>query len=851
MPDSSNENRSGRTDDYTPTAPTPHRGSLRRRYLFATVFFSLVIMIMAVLAEVYLENTRSENSNRILQRLQVSGTLNATLLLLGDLNDAVNNYLLAPQKKTALEWESSYRQISTLVDEIGKTDWIRIQKLRPDIDRTLSLLKQYRQQVRELFVLRRNAIRQNPAFYYARETMLPRTRSFNAAINHAIAETGEDLGNKRVQRIYDELNLISRLWQLMVAEFRMYFINRMGSFSLNSIDAQARSITGINRDIIHRIDVLLKRPQNLDFETLDALQKMKKDAIAWEKDLEKIFIINRSRRWRMDLVVKENKVIPIFNQVHARLLRIEQLLRDTANQDIDNMAAMANNTIKTLWVLSGLTFLLFFAAFVYLDRTIFRSVRDMSRTLRQASAGGADTPLPQTNMEETYDMVAAFTEMRRQVRSRQSALEHQAMHDALTGLPNRSLLQDRLQQAIFSAKRKQGSLTLMIMDLDHFKEINDTLGHQIGDQILERVGLRLLTSLRETDTIARLGGDEFAILLPSTGHAEAIQIVEKIHNNLEKNFNIEGHTLYVGASIGITLFPEHGTSGDLLMQRADVAMYNAKRNNDRFAVYDTSQDSHSPGKLTLISDLRTALKNGDVQLHYQPQMHLASQEITGVEALLRWSRPRYGRVPPDQVIPLAENTGLIRQLTLYVLEMAIRQCCQWHNSGHDINVSVNLSTLNLQDKDISTEIERLVAHYSLPYEALTLEITETAFMSDIERAVITLNSLHEKGIRISVDDYGTGFSSLAYLKRLPVHELKIDRSFVMNMETDDNDAVIVRSTIDLAHNLSLNVVAEGVEDKETMITLHALGCDSIQGYHLGKPMPAEDFEKWLNRRQSA
>jgi EAL domain-containing protein (putative c-di-GMP-specific phosphodiesterase class I) len=253
----------------------------------------------------------------------------------------------------------------------------------------------------------------------------------------------------------------------------------------------------------------------------------------------------------------------------------------------------------------------------------------------------------------------------------------------------------------------------------------------------------------------------------------------------------------------------------------------------------------------LISDLRAALNNQEVQLYYQPQMHLASHKITGAEALLRWTHPRHGCVPPDQIMPLAENSGMIRQLTLYVLDMAIRQCRQWHMSGHKLNISVNLSTLNLLDQGISVEIDRLVGHYQLPHDALTLEITETAFMSDIERAVITLNNLHEKGIRISVDDYGTGFSSLAYLKRLPVNELKIDRSFVMNMETSDNDAVIVRSTIDLAHNLSLNVVAEGVEDKETMNVLKGLGCDSVQGYHLGKPMPADEFEKWLNRQQSA
>ncbi len=843
MPDSST-NPSGNVDQSRPR----RLGSLRRRYLLVTLLSTLTIMLLAGLAQHYLENTRTENSARILQRLQVSTILNTTLQLLGDLNDAVDNYLLAPRNKTILEWESSYRQMQALIREIGNTGWVRNNGLSGKIVKIEQNLEHYRNEVRKLFALRRNPIRQLPAFHYARDIMLPLVRNFDSAVSIALQETGEALSRPAQREIYRQLVLVSRSWRLLINEFRMYLINRMGSFSLDALNRQAGGLLTLNREIVRQIDVLLKR-EDLGFETEDALQMMKRNALAWRRNLLKVLEINRGTGWRMDLVRKAARVMPAYNRLHARLMQLEQQLRDTANQDIDNMTTMANNTIRILWLLSGIIFLLFFAAFLYLDRTIFRSVRQMSQTLRQASHGNDLISLPDTRLEETHDLVAAFNEMRRQIRSRQSALEHQALHDALTGLPNRTLLQDRLQQAIFTARRKGGNLALLIMDLDHFKEINDTLGHQVGDQILERIGLRLLTTLRQSDTIARLGGDEFAILLPATGCDEAIRIAEKIHQQLEKNFIIEGHSLYVGASIGIALYPDHGDNGDLLIQHADIAMYNAKRGNSQYAVYDPEQDSHSPGKLSLIGDLRMALRNGDVQLHYQPQMNLASGAITGVEALLRWTHPQHGNIPPDQIIPLAENTGLIRQLTLHVLDSAISQCCQWRARGIDINVSVNLSALNLQDLELCSDIIAMIRHYDLPWDALTLEITETAFMSNIDKALTILNELHAHGILISVDDYGTGFSSLAYLKRLPVTELKIDRSFIMNMETNDNDAVIVRSTIDLAHNLSLRVVAEGVEDAETLITLNVLGCDAVQGYHIGKPMPADAFEQWLGEHE--
>ncbi|MEQ6340773.1 MAG: EAL domain-containing protein [Gammaproteobacteria bacterium] len=438
-------------------------------------------------------------------------------------------------------------------------------------------------------------------------------------------------------------------------------------------------------------------------------------------------------------------------------------------------------------------------------------------------------------------IVRDITERKEQM----AALEYQALHDALTSLPNRTLLSDRLYQAILRAQREGVQLALVLTDLDRFKEINDTLGHQNGDLILQQVAQRLRNALRESDTIARLGGDEFAILLPTADLALSTQIVRKLAAVLEEPFMIEEQSLHVAASFGIALYPDHGADEDALMRHADVAMYIAKRANLGYAIYDPAKDQHSLRNLALMGDLRAAIDNGDLILFYQPKVNLATGKVVGVEALVRWRHPRHGLMFPDSFIPLAEQIGLINPLTYWVVGEALRQCRIWNEKGIMLSVAVNLSARNLLDIQLPFHIDALFSGACKQANRLVLEITETAVMADTARALAALASLREMGVKLSIDDFGTGYSSLSYLKQLPVHELKIDKSFVLGMAVDDNDAVIVRSTIDLAHNIGLAVVAEGVEDKATYDLLTRLGCDVAQGYYISRPIPAEELERWL------
>ena len=414
------------------------------------------------------------------------------------------------------------------------------------------------------------------------------------------------------------------------------------------------------------------------------------------------------------------------------------------------------------------------------------------------------------------------------------AKEHQSLHDALTGLPNRTLFRDRIEQAITSGRRADVTSAVMLIDLDHFKEINDTLGHHAGDRLLEEVAHRLQESLGGRDTVARLGGDEFGVLLPALRRpGDANVVARQLLAGLREPFSIEGLTLEVDASIGMACHPVHGTGVEALIQRADIAMYSAKEGGGGHAMFEPRLDRFSPRRLSLAGGLRQAIQNGEIVLFFQPKAELTTGRIIGVEALARWQHPRLGLIAP---------------LTSYVLDSALRQVREWKDQGRELSVAVNLSARSFLDTQLAVEIPRLLDKHGVDARLLELEITESMLMLDPGRAQAVLERLSRIGLTLSVDDFGTGYSSLANLKRLPVDGIKIDKSFVIDMPHDQSDAAIVRSTIDLAHNLGLTVVAEGVESEAAWRHLESLGCDFAQGYYLARPLPAEAATRMIRER---
>jgi diguanylate cyclase (GGDEF)-like protein len=432
-------------------------------------------------------------------------------------------------------------------------------------------------------------------------------------------------------------------------------------------------------------------------------------------------------------------------------------------------------------------------------------------------------------------------------------LRHDAMHDTLTGLPNRAHLQRSLSAALDEvADGRSVGAAVLVVDLDEFKEVNDTLGHQQGDLLLAEVGTRLTTAVGSAGLVARLSGDEFAVLVTGTAdETRALHLGRRLLRALEQPIAVDGLEVEVGASVGVALAPAHATDAAGLLRRADMAMYDAKTSTRRLRLYEAELDTSTPRRLTLVSELRSALQNGEVRVHVQPQALLASGEVTGVEALVRWRHPELGWVSPEEFIPVAERSGLIGPLTTRVLEASIAACAAWRAEGHDLGVAVNLSARSLHDADLVEEVARLLRRHDVPADRLTLEVTEGSVMADPARAVALLHELRDLGVRLSVDDFGTGYSSLSYLKRLPVHEVKIDRSFVSGLRDQAEDVAIVRAIIDLGRHLHLEVVAEGVEDQGTWDLLDGMGCDVVQGFHLARAMPVDELLPWLAARPAA
>jgi diguanylate cyclase (GGDEF)-like protein len=547
------------------------------------------------------------------------------------------------------------------------------------------------------------------------------------------------------------------------------------------------------------------------------------------------------------------KVHTLHKQLQPELAHLWEYLRTLETEierystsDAQQLSTVANTITRSMWLLALAGLCLIIIGFLYFERGVLKPIAMVAQALKAEADGASHIELPSARSRESQQLIDAFAEMRFQVQDRQRALEQQAMQDSLTGLPNRLNWQRQLKKLCETAGQGSTSFAVLLIGLDRFKEINDTLGHDTGDRVLQLFGERLDYLSRNDDLVARLGSDEFAVLLRETGQEEAIHIARRIIGEMEHPFQVEQLHLYLGCSIGITLYPNSSDNADTLTRYADIAMYTAKRHKSGYAVYDPKFDTNSVHRLSLATELREALQNDQLFLTFQPQQSLRTGRISGLEVLLRWHHPVHGVVRPDDFIPLAEQTGLIHPLTTWVLEQTFSQMAAWQKRRLDSGiVAINISAFNLQSSEFIEVLEAKLKQWNIAAGRVMLEITETAMMLDPTHVKNTLRRLEALGVKLAIDDFGTGFSSLAYLKQLPVHELKIDKSFVMEMDQDENDAVIVRSTIDMAHNLGLRVVAEGVENQEIRDLLEILDCDVIQGYWLGHPEPAEAAEKWL------
>ena len=485
---------------------------------------------------------------------------------------------------------------------------------------------------------------------------------------------------------------------------------------------------------------------------------------------------------------------------------------------------------------------LFVAGSMMVSRAIARPVHALAAVAKRIEDGDYTATAKVDSALEIEVLARSFDQMREAVSEREERILRLAYHDALTGLANRPRLLERLDQLIGEARHSGQPVSVLLMDLDRFKNVNDALGHQHGDVVLQEVARRLTGLLRDSDTVARLGGDEFAVLLPQTSSNTAQSVAAKVTAALDQPIEIEGQNVDIGASVGIATYPEHGADAATLLRDADVAMYAAKRSHAGVMVFSERHSAEKQQQLSLLSDVRKAIEENQLVLHYQPKIEIASGRVVGVEGLVRWQHPRRGLVAPGEFIPFLEQSGHIRSLTRWALRAGVRQATGWNRKG--LVASINISARDLLSPDLPLFLRELLAEHAMSADHLCLELTESSFVDDPGTAFATVEQLHDLGVKLAIDDYGTGYSSLAYIQRLPMDELKIDRSFVGRLIHSRDNQTIVRSTIELGHNLGLKVTAEGVEDAEALAMLARMGCDTGQGFHIGKPLPLAEFEAW-------
>ncbi len=822
--------------------------SLRLRYWLASSVVVVLLVASAYNAQRFIAEVARQNAEDFrLQQLIVHRVRNVRDEL-WQAETVLNNTLIKPRidETTAVP-----RYLNRAAEDVA---WLQQLSIAPDAEleqlfaELAESVAQLQQRIARLLQQRQDVEWVYPMLPFIDQHLRQNHEAFVTHADLAIDEVAGSPPSRENLELLRKLERIKSLWTSKVLDFRALVI-RFAGLNERRYLRQEQNIEILHRQITRLLDALARMGAEgkLGLQTEASLEEMQRLSQEWQKYYRQFHGLRETNIWRNDLHYVQTQIRPVQARINRIFHQVESSLADWSGRNVARMQAAHERVATAVWIflLVAVSFILF--VYIMVDHAILRPLQRIAALIAGEGGKLESLSLAPTGSHEIRVLVDAYNQMRREIHQHQTALEHQAMHDALTGLPNRALLHDRLEQAMHLANRQHTEMVFVLMDLDRFKEINDTLGHPVGDQVLQQISQRLAANLRESDTVARLGGDEFAIVANDLRPREAAAFLDKIVHVVSQVITVGGQDLYVGASLGVALYPRHGQDAATLIRRADIAMYRAKRNKRNYVIYDPSFEKDGLDNLSLLGDLRAELDrpSGALRLHYQPQVRLADLGPVSVEALLRWEHPRQGFVSPESVIRLAEQSGLMNALTRRILAQAIADCAAWQAVHPSLGVSVNLSAWDLQDAELPGHIRDLLTQHNLSGERLNLEITESAVMSDPVRAREVMHQLNRLGASLAIDDYGTGFSSLAYLKLLPVASLKIDRSFVIDMLEDENDAIIVRSTVELAHNLSLEVVAEGVENAGVLELLRTLGCDAAQGYHLARPMPIDHLLDWL------
>ncbi|MEN8178965.1 MAG: EAL domain-containing protein [Pseudomonadota bacterium] len=820
----------------------PGISSYSGRYAYFALVVCLTLMAVAYLGWDYVNRTSRQQISQIEARSTTEGVLTDALTHLNLLENSLQRIIIEPNIQDVAMVELRLKRLGFTLQHLeqvlegNKSNQAIAKELRKDEQQLVDASQ-------DLVAIRTEVVRWFPALRLMREEMFPHHQQLVSLLDGLLIEIGEELSPHDQLQVFKTAMGLRSAWVSMISEMRLYVANRFGIFASEfreGMESRLTNITYYGEEIPGYLDALRKMSNSgkLGFVSESSLDEMDRHYQAWMHAFNQLSRIIENPNWRMDLLLMEEAVKPILDRMRQRLSSLYIDLNTQSARDITQLTNIARQLSQSILGISVAVILLIFFAYLFLFRNLLRPIAETALALKQEARGMLDIQPPPAKLKETRDLVDAFTEMRKQVHSRQRCLDHMAHHDALTQLPNRVLFRDRLSHALDVANRGNYLVGLLFLDLDRFKQINDSLGHLVGDELLKIVAERLQSLVRSSDTVARLSGDEFAILVERLDARQDVEpLAEKALAILEKPIQIAEHKLYISASIGIALAPVDDTSAEYLIRDADTAMYEAKRQGRATYRFFTGQLTHQATEsLHLENALRQGVEEKQIFYHFQPIISLKNDGIQYCEALLRWRHPDRGMLLPEAFLDVLETTGLTASIMDKLLDQAeAHQRGISKMFGRQVAVAINLSVRLLNDPGFCRGLLERLALGQFQEGGLVLELTEDILTQELAEAEEFLQQVRSMGGLIALDDFGTGQASLSHLRQFPFDFLKIDREFIQNVDTDPVNANLVDAVIKLAHAFEMAVIAEGVEMSAQYDFVKALGCDYVQGYLTGAP----------------
>ncbi len=821
-------------------AMIPGLDSYRGRYAYLSLAACLALTVIAYLGWTQFNRASESQILAMAERTRTNSLLVEAQDRINLLENQLQRIVIEPQPDEIDFTRRTYGELDGFLNQLsGSLD-------REDATATRKLLldsEQLGREVQRLLSVRQEVDRWFPAMRLLQDEMYPANGALLGELQSLMQEAETGLSADQHLELLEVTTRLRRVWFAMVEEMHHFIAFRFGVFAGNtqaeSPDYAANVAYYAQRLREHLTQLrALNTDETLGLDAPQRLDRLERYFDHWFSASKQVFLIMDNPVWRQDLQLMRDNIAPLLSGMRDRLSLINLRLDRESAADIQFLTQTARKLSESILGIALMGILSIVAAYLYINRNLLKPIAQTALALKEEARGVTDVRPPPVHLKETRDLVEAFSEMRRQVHQRQRYLDHIAHHDALTQLPNRALFRDRLEHALAIALRGESQVGLMFLDLDEFKQVNDSLGHLIGDELLKTVAERLVSLVRNSDTVARLGGDEFAILVEGiSSRDDMAMLAGKILQVVEQPLVLDGHQLQVSVSIGIATAPYDDISAEYLIRDADAAMYEAKRQGRAaYHFFSGELTAKATEALQLETQVRQAAVLGEYLFHFQPIIDSRSGGLFCFEALMRWHRPGRGILYPDEFLTVLDQTGVITSVITPLLEQAVAfQQYQLRQQGRKVAIAINLSVRLLNDTRFRKQIlERLIAREFLP-DSLILEITEDILMQDLVEAEVFLQQVKTLGARIALDDFGTGQSSLSHLRQFPFDFLKIDREFIRHADADANDASLVRAIVQLAHAFGIQVIAEGVETEGQLTFLQSLGCDYLQGYLIGLP----------------